>query len=195
MDARSRSNRRRWIALAVLMGALTLAADRPVEGAAALSIHGADADEAAGVRWAWERFRQAGVGPPPPVAVHLHASHDGCNGGLGRYRHGRVDLCTKDSSEPYARKFALHELAHAWVEANLDGATLERFMALRGLQVWNDAGHAWKERGSEQVAEIITWGLGEGEIAPLLPEAEDPEVLAFLFEMLTGLPPITPAAG
>ena len=31
---------------------------------------------------------------------------------------------------------------------------------------------------TEQVAEIITWGLGEGEIAPLLPEITDPETLA-----------------
>jgi hypothetical protein len=43
------------------------------------------------------------------------------------------------------------------------------------------------------VADIITWGLGEGEIAPLLPEITDPETLARLYR-LTARDPITPAA-
>ena len=47
---------------------------------------------------------------------------------------------------------------------------------------------------TEQVAEIITWGLGEGEIAPLLPEITDPETLARLYPLLTARDPITPAA-
>jgi hypothetical protein len=44
------------------------------------------------------------------------------------------------------------------------------------------------------VAEIITWGLGEGETAPLLPEITDPETFARLFRLLTARDPITPAA-
>ena len=52
----------------------------------------------------------------------------------------------------------------------------------------------WKDRGTEQAAEIVTWGLGEGEIAPLLPEATDRSTLARLYELLTGREPITPAA-
>jgi len=48
--------------------------------------------------------------------------------------------------------------------------------------------------GTEQAAEIITWGLGEGQISPLLPEATDAPTLARLYELLTGREPITPAA-
>ena len=67
-------------------------------------------------------------------------------------------------------------------------------MDLRGIAAWNDRSFDWKERGTEQAAEIITWGLGEGEIAPLLPEITDPETLASLYRLLTDLEPITPAA-
>jgi hypothetical protein len=37
-------------------------------------------------------------------------------------------------------------------------------------------------------------GLGEGQIAPLLPEATDAPTLDRLYELLTGREPITPAA-
>ena len=130
----------------------------------------------------------------PDLEVYLHRSHDACNGDIGLYHGGRIDLCTEDSSEPYQRKFALHEMAHAWIESNVDTAVLERFMDIRGIAAWNDRSFDWKDRGTEQAAEIVTWGLGEGEIAPLLPEATDAPTLARLYELLTGREPITPAA-
>ena len=36
-------------------------------------------------------------------------------------------------------------------------------------------------------------GLGEGKIAPLLPEITDPETLARLYRLLTARDPITPS--
>jgi hypothetical protein len=47
--------------------------------------------------------------------------------------------------------------------------------------------------GTEQAAEVTTWGLGEGEISPLLPTVPSTQTLASLYEMLTGRAPITPA--
>jgi hypothetical protein len=85
----------------------------------------------------------------------------------------RIDPCTEDSSDPCQRKFALHEMAHAWIESNVDAAVMKRFMDVRGIAAWNDRSFDWKDRGTEQAAEIVTWGLGEGQIAPLLPEATD----------------------
>jgi hypothetical protein len=76
----------------------------------------------------------------------------------------------------------------------LNPAILDRFMQVRGIATWNDRSYDWKERGTEQAAEIVTWGLGEGEIAPLLPETGDVRTLAGLYELLTGREPITPAA-
>lgn len=158
-----------------------------------LEIHGATAAEARAVDWALHRYRDAGLTHMPPLEVFLHRDHDACNGGIGLYSSGRIDLCTKASSEPYQRKFALHEMAHAWGETNVDVRTLELFLDVRGIASWNDRTHPWKERGTEQSAEIIAWGLGEGEIAPLLPTSVDAETLSSLYELLTGRAPITPA--
>jgi hypothetical protein len=165
-----------------------LTAARPLE------IHGATAVDARAVDWALGRYREAGLTHMPPLVVYLHRDHDACNSGIGLYNSGRIELCTKASSEPYQRKFALHEMAHAWAEANVDARTLERFLDVRGIASWNDRADPWKERGIEQSAEIIAWGLGEGEIAPLLPTSVDAETLSSLYELLTGRVPISPAA-
>ena len=136
----------------------------------------------------------AGLRDLPPLEVHLHGSREACNGGLGLYYMNRIDLCTKDSSEPYARKYALHEIAHAWAEANVDPEVMRRFMDVRGVAAWNDKRVPWKERGTEQAAEIITWGLGEGEIEPPLSEPLRVEGAGRLYDLLTGSAPITPAS-
>jgi hypothetical protein len=159
-----------------------------------LLIHGANAAEERAIDWSIRRYREAGLDRMPDLEVYLHRSHEGCNGGLGLYHAGRIDLCTEESSEPYQRKFALHEMAHGWIETNVDGAVLDRFMDIRGISAGNDRSYDWKQRGTEQAAEIVTWGLGEGEISPLLPKAVDAPTLVRLYELLTGREPITPAA-
>ena len=159
-----------------------------------LATHGANAAEELAVDWALHRFRLASLEDMPSLDVYLHRSHEACSEGIGLYHAGRIELCTKTSSEPYQRKFALHEMAHARTESNVEPAILDRFMQVRGIATWNDRSYDWKERGTEQAAEIVTWGLGEGEIAPLLPETVDVRTLAGLYELLTGREPITPAS-
>lgn len=168
---------------------------RPEVPAPQLVVIGGEADDEAAIDWALHRYAAAGLDDMPPLEVHLHPSDEPCNGGLGLHHAGRIDLCTMDSSEPYARKYALHEMAHAWAGVNVGEEVLARFMEIRGLDAWNDRTNPWKERGVEQVAEVITWGLGEGEIQPLLPAATATSELAYLYEMLTGRPPIAPVAG
>jgi hypothetical protein len=193
MDTATRTLTRRIAFLIFLVvSAAVLGAQPPAQAQRPLVIHGANAAEERAVDWALRRYRIAGLDGMPALEVFLHGSDEGCNGGIGLYHAGRIDLCTKDACEPYRRKFALHEMAHAWTETNVDAEVLERFMEVRGISAWNDRSFEWKERGTEQVAEIITWGLGEGEIAPLLPESESAETLASLFELLTGLSPINP---
>ena len=183
--------------LCLVVSAGILGSQRPAPAAEPLAIHEANAAEERAIDWALRRYHTAGLDGMPNLEVFLHRSDEACNGGIGLYYSGRIDLCTRDASEPYQRKFALHEMAHAWTEANVDPAVLARFMDVRGIAAWNDRSFDWKQRGTEQVAEIITWGLGEGEIAPLLPditEITDPEDLARLYRLLTDLEPITPAA-
>ena len=195
MDTATRTLANR-IALIVCLAlaALAFGSRAPVAAARPMVISGATAAEERQVDWAFHRYSEGGLTHMPPLEVFLHRDHDACNGGIGLYYSGRIDLCTKSSSEPYQRKFALHEMAHAWAETNVDARTRERFMDVRGIASWNDRAEAWKERGTEQSAEIIAWGLGEGEIAPLLPTPVDAETLASLYELLTGRAPITLAA-
>ena len=195
MDTATRTVSRRIATfLCLLVAASILVGQRPAPAREPLVIHGADTAEERAIDWSIRRYREAGLAELPDLEVYLHRSHDACNGGIGLYHGGRIDLCTEDSSDPYRRKFALHEMAHAWIESNVDTAVLERFMYVRGIAAWNDRSLDWKERGTEQAAEIITWGLGEGQISPLLPEATDAPTLARLYELLTGREPITPAA-
>ena len=195
MDSATHTHRRRIALLLVVAAAgMTLAGHRPAPAREPLVIHGADAVQERAIDWSIRRYREAGLDGMPDLEVYVHRSHEECNGGLGLYHAGRIDLCTATSSEPYQRKFALHEMAHGWIETNVDGAVLDRFMDIRGIAAWNDRSYDWKQRGTEQAAEIVTWGLGEGEISPLLPEAVRAPNLARLYELLTGREPITPAA-
>src|SRR6266508_1132638 len=180
--------------LCLLVAATILGGQRPAPAREPLVIHGANATEERAIDWSIRRYREAGLEGMPDLEVYVHRSNEGCGDGIGYDLQGRIDRCTTASSEPYQRKFALHEMAHGWIETNVDGEVLNRFMRIRGIATWNDRSFDWKDRGTEQAAEIVTWGLGEGEIAPLLPDALDAPALARLYELLTGREPITPAA-
>lgn len=196
MDTATRTHSNRIaLILCLIVSTAILGSQRPAPALQQpLTVHGASAAEERAIDWALRRYHTAGLDGMPNLELFVHRSDEGCNGGIGLYYSGRIDLCTKDASEPYQRKFALHEIAHAWTEANVDHDVLGQFMDVRGIAAWNDKSFDWKQRGTEQAAEIITWGLGEGEIAPLLPEITDPKTLARLYRLLTDLEPITPAA-
>jgi hypothetical protein len=194
MDTATRLWTRQIAAVVLVMVAgVGLDAGRAVPARPALTLYGADAVQERTVDWAMRRFRVGGLEGLPPLEVVLHGSRTPCDGYLGLYLAGRIDLCTEGLLEPYARKFALHEMAHAWTDANLPDEVLDRFLRIRGIATWNDQRLPWRERGAEQAAEIITWGLGEGEIAPVLPHPTADRELAGLFELLTGREPITPS--
>ena len=195
MDTATHTHRRRIALVLVLAAAATtFGGQRSGPAREPLVIHGANAAEERAIDWSIRRYREAGLEGMPDLEVYVHPSNRGCRDGIGYYLAGRIDLCTTASSEPYQRKFALHEMAHGWIETNVDGAVLDRFMRDRGIAAWNDPSFDWKQRGTEQAAEIVTWGLGEGEIAPLLPEIVDASTLTRMYELLTGREPITPAA-
>jgi hypothetical protein len=188
--------RRVALGLAFVVALLPLpsagASGRPTQEGARLI--GATPNERLLADWALERYRRAGL-ELPPVEIVFHRDPAACLDNSGLYRSGRLDVCAVDGMVAYSRKVLLHELAHAWIEADLTAGDRERFLELRGLPSWNSRAVPWGLRGCEQAAEIVTWGLGEGTIAPLLPTSVDTETLASLYEGLTGRAPITPAAG
>ena len=166
------------------------ASERP--SAAGSRLVGGTPQEHLLVEWALERYEAAGL-ELPPLEIRFHRDPAGCVGNSGLYHSGGLDVCSADDTLAYSRKVVLHELAHAWSEGHLTAGDREEFLNIRDLRSWNSGEVPWGLRGNEQAAEIITWGLGEGEIAPMLPSPVDAEKLASLYEGLTGHAPINPA--
>lgn len=156
----------------------------PIPVAPGVTVFEADREHVRLVRWAATRFDSAGL-VAPAVEVHFHRDTTPCLGHLGSELGGRVDLCVAIVSE-VARKTLLHEMGHAWIDANMTASDRERFMAERGLVAWNDSAVPWDDRAYEHGAEIIAWGLGDRYIAPTIPDRE-PARLTSGFELLTGV--------
>ena len=165
---------------------------QPRVARAQVVVIGADPTQEQMVDWAIRRYRDAGLENLPSLEYRFHPTREGCRGNLGYYHAGRVDVCTAGASEPYAKKYLLHEMAHAWTEAHVDAETRERFLGLQGITNWNDSSADWTVRGFEQTAEVIVWGIGEGEVAPRLPLPIDPQNLLEAYTQLTGEVPINP---
>ncbi|MCV2393649.1 hypothetical protein OEB99_04950 [Actinotalea sp. M2MS4P-6] len=90
----------------------------------------------------------------------------------------------------------LHELAHAWMAAHADAETEAEFMALVGVDSWNDSHAPWAERGIEWAAQFLAWGLS-GRRDQLLFLGDEPRcgLRAEGFRMLTGSEPLTTCTG
>ena len=141
-------------------------------------------------RWAVARFESAGL-DAPTVEIRFHGSPSGCGGHLGYAKAGRVDVCTVLVNE-MARRNLLHEMGHVWIDQNVSQAIRERFLDLRGLQAWNASTDPWAERGFEQGAEIMAWGLGNRILFPQIPD-NDPGSISNGYKLLTGTPLPPPA--
>lgn len=169
--------------MAVLAAVAILAAPTPDRGVAVV---GGTSEQRAMARWAVGRFNASGF-VLPPLEIRFHEDREGCRGILAYYDDGVADMCRRHTDLMAARSL-LHEIAHGWVEANVTGSERERFLAIRGLNTWNDKSVDWDERGFEHAAEIIAWAIGDqadGTLAPSIPR-NSPNVLAAAYEMLTG---------
>ncbi len=142
--------------------------------------------------WAIKRYRAAGL-QMPAIDVYFHRESGGCGGYLGFTKNGRVDLCIRLAMEGQPQRIVLHELAHAWAEVELDEETRNAFLELRTLGGWNVTADEHKDRGTEQAAEIIAWGLGEGSPTPIISGDIAPAALADGFRLLTGVEPLSEA--
>ena len=153
-----------------------------------VAIEGGTPAQRAMTEQAAERFREAGLGEPT-VTIRFHEERDPCDGRTGRSYGNTVDLCGIHTNE-LSRRTVLHEMAHAWLDANLSAGLEERFLRLRELDTWNDHDAGWEERGSEQAAEIVEWALdghGTGMDLPSIPD-NDPGQLVVAYRLLTGRP-------
>lgn len=169
---------------AIIVG--SAAAAHQVSGG--LTVVGGTADQRALARWAVGRFEAAGF-RLPSMQIVFPVGREGCRGRLGYYDDGVASLCGTHTDWMAARTL-LHEMAHGWVDANVTGAELERFLRLRHLDTWNDQHVEWDVRGFEQAAEILAWAIGDqadGIHAPSF-ERNSPDELAVAYRVLTGDP-------
>ena len=146
-------------------------------------VHGGTPAQQRRFQLALQRFDDAGLSLPP-LEVQLSSDKEECGGHHGLFSRRRtpwtVTICS-DMEAAYE-----HELAHAWIAAALTDADKQRFMALRGYDVWSDQSVAWNERGTEGAAWIIQQGLSGAPLPPVLSEDQLSRLAAF--EMLTGVP-------
>jgi hypothetical protein len=126
-----------------------------------------------------QHFLEAGLDLRGVVIV-FHPDADACGGHDGVYRSAMhsIDICNTN------QLIIMHELAHAWDWANLDDETRVRYMELRGIERWNDASDPWKQRGIEDLAETVVWGLGR--IGNCPSSSPDPDRTR-AFRMITGI--------
>lgn len=162
-----------------------------------VEIHGGSAEQRAIVTRAVERFHEVGLDfSRPPIYLHEGTGRCEGNGGFSTVlpEGMSVHICVEDNTD-LARK-VLHEVAHVWDFGfgDISPETRATFLALRGLDDWNDRTHDWPKRGAEQAAEIIAWGLQENigsiptRVALIGPN--DLDSLAAAFEVLVGAPPL-----
>jgi hypothetical protein len=156
------------------------------------------AHERATIEWARDLFADAGL-DLPYVDINFEDDLEACEGNQGTVRAQDdgspiIRICVDHDKpavrETWRRRALVHELAHVWEAANVDDATREAFMALRGLTEWNDRTDAWYRRGTEHAAEVVTWSLIDFRWGfANLPDNSCNEMLAG-YETLTGLAPL-----
>ena len=136
-------------------------------------------------------YEQAGL-QLPPLVVRI-GTLDGCNGHVAVHRgqdgHSTIELCA--TGRTGLEHILLHELAHAWVQHNVSDAARQRFQEVRGWEHWSDHSDEWRDRGTEQAAEVIKWGVND-RAAPILIDHDGCDDLANSYRILTGVDPVHP---
>ena len=157
----------------------------------------ATAQQAQHAEWALARFEAAGL-ELPPLTIVFHDDYQSCGMREGVLRivgeNVTIHECQNDPSR--SQRSLLHELAHTWdhVAGSIDTDTRTDFLRLRDLQSWDDDELPWNQRGEEQAAEIIAWGLMH-QPAPIPTSVgdrgpQDTLSLTTSFTLLTGIRPL-----
>ena len=113
-------------------------------------------EQEASIARAAQAFETAGLALPTVEVVFSNNEQD-CNSHLGLFQPTRqpwrITICSELDFIP------VHELAHAWIEANVDRQTRTAYVQHRHKRSWNSPQHDWNERGVEDAAFIIQQNL------------------------------------
>jgi hypothetical protein len=127
-----------------------------------ITVLDATPQQAEDAEWALSRFEKAGL-ELPALTIVFHNEYQSCGMRQGVLQIRGTDFviheCARDTAQ--SRRSLLHELAHTWdrFAQSINERMRTRFLELRGLESWNSADLPWGQRGEEQAAEIIAWGL------------------------------------
>jgi len=140
-------------------------------GGRVIKLYNSTPEREALVVWSFERFGALGLAAPEIDKIifepsRLCAELTGLTrqGAAGNTVYHCVHEITCDSSScdrftNLAKLSMLHELAHPWLEANIDPQRRQTFLDLTNTVSWNDESADWDERGVEWAAEILAWGV------------------------------------
>lgn len=142
-------------------------------------------------------FDEHGLDRPDVHEIRFDPADTLCDGRYGLYDSSTrsvlfcfdADTMRLGSGEPLhrrERRVLLHELAHAWTQTHTSTEQQEDFLALHGLERWNDLSGFWHRRGTEIAAETFVWMLSDHEIVPRSIASFDEDVLREGFEIVTG---------
>lgn len=147
---------RSWLIVGLLACTLGPANEPSLRPETITVLQPATEQQVASVAEAARAFKTAGLALPD-VEVAFSNDERHCNGHLGLFqsarRPWRITICSDLDFVP------VHELAHAWIEANIDGSTRSAYVQYRNKRSWNSPQHAWGERGVEDAAFIIQQNL------------------------------------
>lgn len=169
------------IAVLVLSGVIGQEPAAALGGEPAVIVQGASSEQRARLNDAMARFGAAEL-RLPDFEIVFSDDESACAGYLGGFR--RVEDAPHISVCSDLEFVVLHELAHVWVDANVDEAARDRYLRWRGLDTWSDRAVPRGDRGVEDAAFVIQQNLRY--VAPsVLASATWTERIA-AFEFLTG---------
>lgn len=149
---------------------------------ARFTVHDATAEDLGRLGEAIMAFATADV-ELPVLDIWFHTDRKPCDEHHGVFRatseSWQIRICSSDVAFVYE-----HELAHAWVAANVDDTQRSTFMNLRGLEHWADRDVPWNERGTEWAAVVIQQGLSGLPLPPALSDEARSRLKSY--EVLTG---------
>jgi hypothetical protein len=149
---------------------------------ARFTVHNATADDLGRLGEAVMAFGTADL-ELPGLDIWFHTDLEPCNEQHGTFRatseSWQIQICSSDLEVVYE-----HELAHAWVAANVEEGQRSAFLELRGLEHWSGPDIPWNERGTEWAAVVVQQGLSGLPLPPAL--SDDAKSRLESYELLTG---------
>jgi hypothetical protein len=170
------------IAEPVLVEAEPDAWARDTQQQARFTVHNATAEDLGRLGQAVMAFANGDL-KLPAVDIWFHPDQEPCS-----ERHGlfmatseswQIRICSSDIEFVYE-----HELAHAWVTANVTDTKRSAFMNLRGLEHWADRDVPWNQRGTEWAAVVLQQGVSGHPLPPVLSNEARSRLQSF--ELLAG---------